>query len=211
MPDLEVIETDDGSCTIYSSKLDEIYHSRRGAKAEAEHVFIRHGLELINTTVPNILEIGFGTGRNLLLTKQHFEGLTNAFKYCGLEPFPLERDLIIRCLESELEQSGLAHWFDKVLLGGNEHCQILKEQLLDHHGSNYDLIYFDAFSPATQPEMWEIPVFEHCLNALVPGGALVTYCAKGRVRRNMLSAGFQIEKLPGPPGKREMLRALRPI
>lgn len=222
---LEIIVTKDNSHTIYLPHLNEHYHSIHGAIQESQHVFIRNGLGyFLNAGLKEIkiLEVGFGTGLNALLTGLKSIAIPQtSIYYTSIELNPLPQELIIQLNYAELtEQSELAHTiFNKIhtadwnkpvnihdrftlhkIQGGIQQTQLL---------GNHHLIYFDAFAPDKQPDMWTIDVFQKLFLHLQPGGALVTYCAKGIVKRTLKSVGFVVEALQGPPGKREMIRAFK--
>ncbi|AUS06917.1 tRNA (5-methylaminomethyl-2-thiouridine)(34)-methyltransferase MnmD [Pseudotamlana carrageenivorans] len=221
----EIIITSDGSSTIHIPEWNEQYHSKHGAIQEAYHVFIKHGLEyvldksLTSTKGKNIaiLEIGFGTGLNTLITLVEAEKKQVPIEYCGVEAYPIS-DEEVKHLNyvSELhieERSDLfeaihnSSWEEKHKIQEGFSLTKQKKFFKDITDSNlYDLIYFDAFGARVQPELWTEAIFSIMFNALKEGGILVTYAAKGSVRRAMQAVGFLVEKLPGPPGKREMLR-----
>lgn len=216
----ELRTTADGSQTIFVPHWDEHYHSVHGAVQESKHVFIANGLAHFATAPKlEILEMGFGTGLNALLTclmQPDHQKIT----YTALEAFPVEDSLwqalqygqllAANALFTQLHQSV---W--EIPAAITPHFQLLKlhtsiENFIPKY-SRFDLIYYDAFAPSAQPELWTETVFHKLFEALKPGGILVTYCAKGQVKRNLKSVGFVVEALPGPPGKREMTRASKPI
>lgn len=218
----EIKITGDGTPTIYIPELDEHYHSVYGAYNESMHVFIQNGFHYVAASGKSklhILEIGLGTGLNTLLTLRENNTTGLSVFYQALEPYPLSSDMIgqIQFNIAGLENANL--FFRKiheaisdeiVILAPQFHFEKTMKRLEDFNPSiQYDLIYFDAFGPRAQPEIWSLDNFKKLYDALVPGGILVTYCAKGDVRRTMLAAGFNVERLPGPPGKREMLRAMK--
>lgn len=206
--------TADGSPTLFLPELDERFHSKHGAIQEAQHVFISMGFDALNQEQNCILEIGFGTGLNALLTAIQAEKTQKNIQYIGLEAYPLEPHLW-QAIDYGLSDSG--KWYTSMHEGPWENwqevsphfalkkCQAFMEDF--HPEFLVDCIYYDAFGPRAQEEMWEEKCFFQLFQWLKPGGILVTYCAKGSVRRAMLAAGFEVERLPGPPGKREMLRA----
>jgi len=214
----EIIITGDGSTTIHLPDWNEQYHSTHGAIQEAYHVFINNGLECFNNNHNiSILEIGFGTGLNCFITFLEAKINNLNIDYTGIEAYPVVHKEIeelnyIRELKADAKQ----HIFDKMhSLSWNEKHQIStnfslikKEQYFeDINGINvFDLIYFDAFGARVQPELWTENIFNIMYRALKKNGILVTYSAKGSVRRAMQAVGFKVERLPGPPGKREMLR-----
>jgi tRNA U34 5-methylaminomethyl-2-thiouridine-forming methyltransferase MnmC len=218
--DLAPQRTADGSLTLLNAALNEPYHSLHGAVQESTHVFIKAGLEHVGRPHVDVLEVGLGTGLNLLLTWiRCLEGKCTV-NYMALEPFPVSEPLLTsldHC--SDLAWPGLHEPFIARMtvlqqepwepLGGLR-FQLLRQQVQQFHQEAVaDVIYFDAFGPPTQPDMWTLDVFQRMFRALRPGGVLVTYCAKGEVRRTMQAAGFSVDRLQGPPGKREMLRATR--
>ena len=211
----EIYQTEDGSNTLYSPELDQHYHSTHGAKQESEHIFIEHGLKYVLATnvSPSILEIGFGTGLNCLLTLRDVTGI----KYTCIEKFPVSVKQAM-ALGYAIDEQQLnvfrqlheAPWNGKIKVNGVDLYKI-KDDLVnyDFGKENYDLIYFDAFSPEAQPELWTTDILEKMYLALDKGGVLLTYCAKGAVKRGLMSVGFTIENPPGPPGKREITRATK--
>lgn len=221
----KIIRTADGSTTIYIKGWDEHYHSKHGAVQEAYHVFIRMGLDLALNQGPEelrIMEIGFGTGLNAFITLLETGSKPVQIGYTGIEAYPVGegewRALnYTEALEATPEQSEL---FERMHLEPWEQAAEItpgftltkRKQFFDEIDDEeaFELIYFDAFGARVQPELWEESIFKKMFTALRPGGILVTYAAKGSVRRAMQAVGFLVEKLPGPPGKREMLRARKP-
>lgn len=220
----QVIVTKDGSPTISIPEMNVTYHSVHGAIQESQHVFIQAGLLDSGifdfTGIHHILEMGFGTGLNALLTLIEADKRKNRIYYTALELHPLieaETNQLNYC--EQLNQSRYQPLFERMHQGGweemfeiTENFRLTKTKcgLADYSGDDlFSIIYFDAFAPAAQPELWTREIFEKLFKLLLPGGILVTYCSKGDVRRNMQAAGFTTEKLPGPPGKREMLRATK--
>lgn len=215
--EIRLISTRDGSDSFYVPALDETYHSKHGAIQESQHVFIANGLEYyvdqVESQKVDILEFGFGTGLNALLTfkaKPDFN-----ISYHSLEKYPIKQVLANQLNYGKiLERSEL---FKKILVSPwgtwhelTDNHSLLKEEIdfVDFEPeSSYDLIYFDAFAPSKQPELWSVEILRKCYDALKNGGAFVTYSAKGQLRRDLESLGFTVERLPGPPGKAEMLRA----
>ncbi|MBL7950101.1 MAG: tRNA (5-methylaminomethyl-2-thiouridine)(34)-methyltransferase MnmD [Flavobacteriales bacterium] len=220
--ELSPLRTADGSLTLRNTALDEPYHSVHGAVQESTHVFIKNGLEHLARPHVDVLEVGLGTGLNLLLTWiRCLEGKCTV-GYTALEPFPVSPQhlsALDHC--ADLAWPGLhAPFMERMTAfrqGPWEPFGGLRFQLLQQHVQEFqeegvaDVIYFDAFGPPTQPDMWTSDVFRRMYTALRPGGVLVTYCAKGEVRRTMQAAGFTVERLPGPPGKREMLRGKKEV
>ncbi|MBU3822441.1 tRNA (5-methylaminomethyl-2-thiouridine)(34)-methyltransferase MnmD [Flavobacteriaceae bacterium XHP0103] len=219
----KIITTADGSTTIYLPEWNESYHSKHGAIQEAYHVFINHGLNYLREHGYNkisILEIGFGTGLNAFITALEAKRLSVEIDYCGVEAYPVPPEEVGKLNYSEqlnvnsqdflFEKMHKVSWEEKHELLSS--FSILKKQQFFNEISDqnmYDLIYFDAFGARVQSELWTKAIFEKMFNALKINGVLVTYSAKGSVRRAMMEVGFKVEKLPGPPGKREMLRAIK--
>jgi tRNA U34 5-methylaminomethyl-2-thiouridine-forming methyltransferase MnmC len=221
-----LITTADGSHSLYVKELDEHYHSIHGAIQESIHVFINTGLKFIaekNKSEISILEIGFGTGLNALLTCLEAEKLNLKINYTSIEAFPLDNVLINELNYAELlsakekEKSHLqtifnelhsCEWEKEISISKNFTLHKIKNTLQEiKFEKSFDLIYFDAFGPRVQPEMWTEELFSKIYNVTKPNGCLVTYCAKGEVKRTLKKVGFTVETLPGPPRKREMVRA----
>lgn len=215
----EVIQTSDGSKTIRIIDLDENYHSSHGAFQEAEHVFIKYGLlELKDKNELRIFEMGFGTGLNAFLTAVKATQLNLKVEYHGIEAYPVSQEELFDLQYADIMGDSYRLVYEKIqevswdkLNEINLHFGLNKIQgKLEETGlpENYfDIIYYDAFGPRAQEEMWSVELFDKMYKCLKPDGFLVTYCAKGQVKRNMKSVGFEVERLPGPPGKREMTRA----
>ena len=216
----EIIITSDGSSTIHLPEWDEQYHSKHGAIQEAKHVFIKSGLSLFSNKNISILEIGFGTGLNSFITFLEAPKFNLDINYVGVEAYPVANEEIEKLnyvselnannFENTFRQMHQQQWEIKNEITTNFTLTKRKQffnEINDEH--TFDLIYFDAFGARVQPELWTEDVFKLMYNALKDGGVLVTYSAKGSVRRAMLSVGFKVERLPGPPGKREMLRATK--
>lgn len=218
--DFIIRTTEDGSDTLYSASMHESYHSLNGAVQESLHVFIEAGLHPLNMKEIRIFEVGFGTGLNALLTWMDAAQSKSCITYDAIEAFPVNED-ITSALNYHSRGALLpddayrrlhatawneAVWLEKDIFSLRKIHGNFIDYALD---SKYDLVFFDAFAPDKQPEMWQESMFEKLFEAMNPGGILVTYCAKGEVRRCMQRAGFRVERLPGPPGKREMLRAVR--
>ena len=200
----------DGSLTIWVPELDEHYHSIHGAMTESQHVFIDAGLMALDKEEISILEVGLGTALNARLTLEQ-KG-SRSIHYFALEKFPLNDGEIdeIKALGHDAEAKLLKVGAGKpTMIETGFTFELSTEDLRNFKTDkpSFDLIYFDAFAPSAQPELWSEEVFQAMYDALLPGGALVTYCAKGVVKRTMKSVGFEVEALPGPPRKREMTRA----
>lgn len=217
MMKIKVITTNDGSKSLYLPEMNETYHSKFGAKTESEHVFIKAGYRYISKPEIRILEIGFGTGLNVLLTWLECAKTPKKIYYETLEKYPLP-DRIVKDINN-FENDQLSTFFKQIHKAPwnkdfaiNPNFILHKKQVdLQYFKPklNFDLIYFDAFAPNKQPEMWTPEIFQKMYDALNLNGVLVTYSAKGSVRRTMQAAGFTVERIPGPPGKREMLRAVK--
>jgi tRNA U34 5-methylaminomethyl-2-thiouridine-forming methyltransferase MnmC len=220
----KIIKTGDGSVTIHLPEWDEQYHSKHGAIQEARHVFLKMGLyhwfETSQKKELSILEIGFGTGLNAFLTLIEAEKLKLQIKYTGVEAYPVGKDEVAQLNYPEAaEANDFAEYFTKLhTIPWEEETNVsdhfclkkIKKKFEDLDlNESHDLIYFDAFGARVQPDLWTEEIFSIMYKALKKNGILVTYAAKGSVRRAMISCGFQVEKLPGPPGKREMLRAVK--
>jgi len=217
----KIVITSDGSTTLHIPAWNEQYHSKHGAIQEAYHVFIKNGLEGIEKDEVDILEIGFGTGLNALITLLESDLKAQKINYVGVEAYPIKEDELLRLnFVNELDCRNLSHKFEEMHLFPWEKWQevtelfrLYKRQMFIHNVHDeaaFDLIYFDAFGARVQPELWTEEIFEKMARALKPGGKLVTYSAKGSVRRAMTAVGLEVERLPGPPGKREMLRGSKP-
>lgn len=219
---IEVIETGDGSPSLSVPDLRETYHSRHGAVQESIHVFIEHGLRA--TAHPagrplRILELGFGTGLNALLTARYAQ---HPVRYHTLERDPLPMSLIDRLGLDRFEDDrtrGLARDLHEApwSVEATVHLRmtVFKESVAAEDwtwtGEPFDLIYYDAFAPHAQPHLWEPPVLERFTRILRENGTFVTYCAQGAFKRHLAALGLSVEALPGPPGKREMTRAVKRI
>ena len=216
--DIEVIKTRDGSSSLYLKKLNETYHSVHGATIEAFYVFIERGLYEVmsNNHQIALLEIGFGTGLNALLSCMKSRDKDVHIQYTSLETRPLDWKILSELSYSKLDQKLFKRIHESPWNASHEieehfHLNKIHVAVQDFHAQEgrYNLIYFDAFGPQAQEEMWTPEIFQKMYDVLSPGGILVTYCAKGQVRRDLESCGFNVERLPGPPGKREMLRATK--
>jgi len=217
--DVRIERTADGSLTVLDVATGSTYHSRHGAKAESMHVFIGAGLDFLREKgLRNIriLEMGFGTGLNAFLTAECALEASITVDYTALEAFPLDEGVWREVVAQERGRQELFHavhasrWGERATI--NSHFSITKHHLrLEEFPTEekFDLIYYDAFEPNTQPELWTEEIFGKLFGMTTQGGVLVTYCAKGSVRRAMQAAGYAVERLPGPPFKREMLRAVR--
>jgi len=217
----EIVKTSDGSNTLFVPDLDETYHSTHGALQESLHVFIREGLHFQSKLQEiSILEVGFGTGLNALLTFIEADNTRRKISYTSLEAFPLEwetvkqlnyLDLIPSEHNAELfKKMHTCEWGFYSEISSFFRLRKMNMKLQEvHYENEFDLIYFDAFAPRVQPDLWTEEIFASMYKALKPKGVLVTYCAKGTVKRALKAVGFQLQSIPGPPGKREMSRAVK--
>lgn len=225
----EVQTTQDGSHTLLSEKFGVTYHSKYGAIQESIHVFIEAGLryrvdqirDKSQASTLSILEVGLGTGLNVYLSLLESISPSTDYNinYTSLETSPISNKIIeqlnyheqLKQADSKLFQAiHSCEWGNFQQLAPNFELKKVKQSLESFETTDkFDLIFFDAFAPESQPELWEVPVFQKMYDCVNDGGILTTYCAKGQVKRNMKSVGFEVEGIPGPPGKREMTRALR--
>lgn len=216
----EVQITADGSSTIHLPDWNENYHSTHGAIQEAKHVFLKHGLDIVSKSEITLLEIGFGTGLNCFLTILAAEQRKVALHYVGVEAFPVTQEEVKQLnYISELnaqkhqvvfDQLHAVSWGEKHLVKKDFVLEKRQQFFKDITDINaFDLVYFDAFGAEHQPELWTVSIFKIMFLAMKENAVLVTYCAKGIVRRAMQEVGFKVERLQGPPGKREMLRAIK--
>jgi tRNA U34 5-methylaminomethyl-2-thiouridine-forming methyltransferase MnmC len=218
----EIIKTLDGSTTIHLKEWDECYHSKHGAIQEAKHVFIKNGLTLFEKDPVSILEIGFGTGLNAFITFLESIKKNQKIDYVGVEAYPVNAEEVLamnyveelNALEFHniFEKMHKGEWDNKVEIC-DQFSLTKRKQFFDEIDDfeTFDLIYFDAFGYRVQPELWSTEIFQKMYNSLKPNGVLVTYAARGVVKRSMISVGFTVEKLAGPPGKREMFRAFKKV
>jgi len=212
----ELIITKDGSHSLFVPDLNETYHSVHGSISEAIHVFINSGLLSHPKKNINILEIGFGTGLNTLLTLENIKN--RKIHYTSLEPYPISSEIYNKLNFHTVTNSNsetflklhTSDWEEEVFISENFTLYKTQKKIQNFISEKkFDIIYFDAFSPEKQTEMWTTEVFEKCFDLLNKDGFLVTYCAKGIFRRTLKSVGFEVISLDGPPGKRQMTRANR--
>ncbi len=211
---IKLITTEDGSSSLYDEELNETYHSTRGALGESQYVFIEQGLnQKKDQQKIDILEVGFGTGLNALLTSQFASEKKLSIRYETLETVPLGPELYLS-LNYEpkdlLNQIHFCEWEELTEI--DSHFKLTKRnQSLEQFTTelHFDIIYFDAFAPSKQPEIWSLDNLRKCWSLLKAGGILVTYCSQGQFKRNLAEAGFSIEVLPGALGKKEMVRATK--
>tara|TARA_A100001011_G_scaffold271728_1_gene280983 strand:+ start:4040 stop:4720 length:681 start_codon:yes stop_codon:yes gene_type:complete len=217
-------QTEDGSSTYLIKEFKETYHSRHGAITESQFVYLKEGFNFWNKKFVdkkcNILELGYGTGLNAYLSFLEANKLSKQVDYVSLEPFPLTiKEIELLKYANNFEYSSSFMTFDKFSklpweltqkISLNHNLIKIKKRFEDFKSQKlFDLIYYDAFGYNAQPELWEEWLMKKCYNLLNSGGVWVSYCAKGTVRRGLEEAGFNVYRLPGPPGKREMLRAIK--
>jgi tRNA U34 5-methylaminomethyl-2-thiouridine-forming methyltransferase MnmC len=219
---LQIITTHDGSHSLLNPELNETYHSVHGARQESLHVFIKHGIQYVTEkqykNPVKILEIGFGTGLNALLTAAYAIQNNLKVEYTTLEAFPVNES-IWQQLNYPQGEAESKIFYNLHHAAWNEWTEpvpsfMLKKinttlQLASLGHDYFDVVYFDAFAPNKQPEMWTLPMLQKTVESLVSNGVFVTYCAKGQLKRDLVSASSSVETLQGPPGKREMIRATK--
>ena len=218
----KLFQTGDGSNSLMSEQFGVSYHSKHGAVQETQHVFIDAAFNHLSQTKIKILEIGFGTGLNALMTLQSNRMAKKQVEYVAVEAYPIAMETVDsldyhtilkdKTLETVLKTMHQldAHVPTEIESNFKFEKRIMLFEDIDE-SNEYDIIYFDAFAPNAQPELWDIELLSKMYHALRKGGILTTYCAKGQVKRNLKSLGFTIESIPGPPGKREMTRAKKPL
>lgn len=223
MSKVELKITGDGSHTLYVPELNENYHSYHGAYAEAVHVFIDMGLMTAKDHFSpiNVFEVGFGTGLNATLSYEFSVKENHPVYYTGIEKYPLENSVISQLNYSEFWKNAdmdeifrkmhEEKWDSAVSFTNKFEFKKINGSVLDFilETGHYHVIFFDAFAPEKQPEMWSVELFKKLYDSLAKGGMLVTYCAKGQFKRDLKAAGFEVQTLVGPPGKREMVRGMK--
>lgn len=219
---IKIVETEDGSTTLLNESLGDIYHSRFGAISESQHIYIENGFLKITGQHQqlNILEVGYGTGLNIMLSYLARKSKNQQVNYIAIEPFPLHDEVINRLIfpgiTDHKENNKLFKAIHQQAFNVSKqisntfsltkfHCRF---EDFNIPKSIFNLVYFDAFAPDIQPELWNLPIFKKIATGMKRGGILVTYSTKGLVKRNLKSAGFTIKKVPGPIGKREILTAI---
>lgn len=219
MAQIKIVQTADGSQTLFSERHNAHYHSLNGALQESLHIFVKNGYEYLSCDAINVLEVGFGTGLNATLTASKAVDLKRNTRYTGIDLYPVEEDILTKLnydsilskAESETWKKirsakwGVEERVNEFFLLNKVQCDLIEMNLQNE----YDLIYFDAFAPDDQPEMWTASIFEKIFHATSNGGVLVTYCSKGVVKQALRAVGYKLERLAGPPGKRHMIRATR--
>jgi tRNA U34 5-methylaminomethyl-2-thiouridine-forming methyltransferase MnmC len=218
---MKIITTEDGSHTVYHPEINDHFHSIHGAFRESMHVYIRSGFSYHPSADVSILEIGFGTGLNVLLTLKQAREEKRKVRYDSVDKFVLPAEITDILNYSGFSESIDAGWLSTIHdLSWNADHEIsdffsFRKILADINDlkftRKYDIVYFDAFAPDKQPDMWTEEIFLKIYNAMNPGGLLTTYSSKGEVKRKFQHCGFIVEKIPGAPGKREMLRCFKPV
>lgn len=220
---MDFVTTGDGSKTLYNAEIGECYHSKHGAVQESRHVFIQTGLDYYvqqtGAKAVAILEVGFGTGLNFVQTADFIRDRSVAVNYVGIEGFPLPLSVIAETGYGETVDAGVWSAYlaayeeglkQEVQIHERLQLHINHTLLMDFRSEKlFDVLYFDAFAAIHQPEMWSDAALGHIAQFVKPGGVFVTYAITGNLKRSMKSLGFSIEKAPGAPGKREMLRATK--
>jgi tRNA U34 5-methylaminomethyl-2-thiouridine-forming methyltransferase MnmC len=218
---LELITTSDGSHSLLNTSLNETYHSVHGALQESKHVFIKNGLQFFSDRNPKspirIFEMGFGTGLNALLTKLWADQNKREVHYTSLEKFPLEKNLYEQLNYADTEANRKlfldlhdARWNEEVAFPNFTLRKIDRDlESTIFSPASFNIIYYDAFAPSKQPKLWEIQILEKVISWMTNDSVFVTYCAKGQLKRDLKNLGTEVETLPGPPGKKEMIRALK--
>ncbi len=222
-PERKIIITGDGSHSLEIESMDETYHSRHGALIEAKYVFIEkgiaHTLNSISSSQLNILEVGFGTGLNALVTMIFSEKSEIPVHFTTIEPFPVPSVLFrqlnygaLTLRPNQFVELHLCDWDKDVRFTSKFTLHKIYNKLESAPLKNefFHCVYFDAFAPSKQAEIWSDENLKKCFDALTPGGFLVTYCAQGAFKRGLKAVGFEVETLEGPPGKKEMVRAKKP-
>jgi len=212
---MKIIKTEDNSSTLFSERFKEHYHSTFGAVNESQHIFIDAGLKSLAKVEISIFEMGFGTGLNALLSLNYAKANSIKINYHTIEKYPVSKDVYEKLSFSKDESFIKLHsskWGVNIQLSDSFILNKQEVGLQDfEHKIFYDLVYFDAFSPDIQPELWTEEVFRNLYNHMNNGAVLMTYSVKGIVKRALKASGFTIEKLPGPIGKREILKATKII
>jgi len=219
----EIIETKDGSHSLYVPELDETYHSRNGAITESLHVFIQNGLWYLTDqgfTEISIFELGFGTGLNAFLTVIEAVQLNIRVQYTSIDPYPLPEKIVnalnyhqIRNISKSKEIFDQIHrisWNKDFPINKNFNLLKIKSTIQDFSiNKNFNLVYYDAFAPNKQPDVWAIENLEKVYGMLNQNGIFVTYSAQGKLKKDLIAVGFTVDAVPGPPGKREIVRAIK--
>jgi tRNA U34 5-methylaminomethyl-2-thiouridine-forming methyltransferase MnmC len=214
----EIFKTKDGSDSLLSKEFNETYHSSFGAIQESKHIFLEAGFLHCNKSKISVLEVGFGTGLNALLTYIYAQKFNKIVKYEAIELYPISTDKVTLLNYPQLlniskeiftQIHNIQHNIKNIISTNFEFKLMVDNHINYNYEAKFDVIYYDAFSPEKQPEMWTKEVLEKMYNCLNENGIFVTYVSKGEIRRNLIDIGFKVEKLNGPEGKRHILRALK--
>ncbi len=211
----KIVSTQDESTTLLSEQFGEHYHSIFGAKNESQFIYINAGLSKINQEHISVFEMGMGTGLNALLSLEYAQKHHKQIEYHTIEKFPISEEIAQQlCFNSPLEkylpQIHSADWNTATNITAFFRLHKYHQDIQDFtHTSTYDIIFYDAFSYDTQPELWSVPLFQKIYNALNEGGLLLSYSVKGVIKRNLRACGFKVKRLKGPEGKREILMAIK--
>jgi tRNA U34 5-methylaminomethyl-2-thiouridine-forming methyltransferase MnmC len=220
---MQLINTGDGSNTIYLPEMNEHYHSFNGAITESMHVYIEKGFRFCNELAPNVFEVGFGTGLNCMLTALEAGQSKKIVTYYSVEKYPVENQILQQLNYGQIISEKALQIFQKIhkcewdkTVKISTYFSLMKikcdvKNLILDSFKNFNIIYFDAFGPDKQPEMWTSDIFRKIYEKTSDNGIIVTYSAKGEVRRKLTAYGFEMERLPGPPGKKQMLRGIKRI
>ena len=224
--EVKIITTEDGSHSLFVPELNETYHSFHGAYRESIHVFMLYGLETWYMRNPEafpirIFEVGFGTGLNAWLTLVWAEQYKVPVLYHTIEPFPLEKEIYSQLNYTEVDTSiyhyasyfnrlHTAPWNEGTVI--SEYFNMKKDKVTLEEAVLYpsDVVFYDAFAPNKQPELWTKDILDKVVDTMNPGAIFTTYCATGDLKRDLKELGVEVETLPGPPGKKEMVRAVKP-
>ncbi|RPH29664.1 MAG: SAM-dependent methyltransferase [Bacteroidales bacterium] len=220
MASTKIVRTADGSDTLYSEQHKAHYHSLHGAILESLHIFVKSGYKHLALNEISILEVGFGTGLNAALTASKANEMNRKTTYTGIELYPLEKPTLAKINYGAVlkkdesifwKKINISEWNTETPINDSFlltklHADICTVNLSDL----YHLVYFDAFAPEDQPEVWSSAIFQKLFNATNRGGILITYCSKGIVKQALRGVGYKVERLAGPPGKRHILRAVKP-
>jgi len=219
MSSLKIVQTADGSHTLHSEQFNAHYHSTNGAIQESQHIFIKCGFDRFSQDRINILEVGFGTGLNATLTALSAQNKKQNTNYTGIDLYPPDNDtlgdlnyksILGRDYDTSWDKIVAIKWGDEERVNDFFRLKKIKADFITLElTEKYNLVYFDAFAPEDQPEIWSSQVFNKLYQATEHSGVLVTYCSKGIVKQALRNAGYTVERLAGPPGKRHILRATK--
>jgi len=216
---IEIVKTSDGSSTLFVPELNEHYHSVHGAIQESEYIFIKCGLDFSKADPVRIFEVGFGTGLNAFLTAINASSQNRIIFYTSIEKYPLKDSLVNELNYKSFFPQESAYLFDLIHKGKWNSVEVISNNFTlnkiegdvtkQEINGDYDLIFFDAFGPDKQPDMWTDEVFRKIAEITVHNGILLTYSVKGEVKRTLRKHGFKVNRLTGPPGKHQIIRAVK--